>query len=65
MVRPRRSHLIPHASAMPQRQLNIAFDATALRGLTPIERANVLEHLATLLLQAAGSPMGAHDDDEQ
>jgi len=36
------------------RQLRIAFDHVDLRGMTSTERANVLTHLATLLLQAAG-----------
>ena len=49
----------------PQRQLNMRFEARVLRGMTALERANVIARLTTLLLQAAGAPHGRRDDDEQ
>lgn len=51
-------------SATPH-QFNIAFDSSHLRGMSPSERAKVLAHLASLLMQAAAVETGEHDDDER
>ena len=55
----------PSALPPPQRQLNMMFEVRVLGGLTPLERANVITHLTTLLLQAANITAGGRDDDEQ
>ena len=47
----------------PSRQLSIAFDSVTLRGLLPTERAKIVAHLASVLLQAAGAVEEEHDDD--
>jgi hypothetical protein len=60
---PRLAQMAP-PSATPH-QLNIAFDSTLLRGMSPSERAKVLAHLASLLTQAATVGTEEHDDDER
>jgi hypothetical protein len=48
---------------VPQ-QLSIAFESLRLQGMSPSERAKVLVHLASLLIQAAGAAPEGRDDDE-
>ncbi len=45
-------------------QLSIALDSIRLRGMSPPEREEVLTHLASLLLLAAGVATGESDDVE-
>ena len=61
--RPRQNQ--PSALPPPQRQLSMMFEARVLGGMTPRERANVITHLTTLLLQAANVMTEGRDDDEQ
>ena len=52
----------PRQEASHQQQLSIAFEVNELRGLPPSERAKVIFHLATLLLQAVGIETEGSDD---
>jgi hypothetical protein len=54
MTSPSKSQLIQFYPSATHRQQSLAFDAVDLQGMTVTERANVLTHLARLLLQAAG-----------
>jgi len=47
------------------RQLSIAFEAAPLHGISSPDRAKVLIHLASLLLQALGANVGERDDGER
>jgi len=47
------------------RQLSIAFEAAPLHGISSPDRAKVLIHLASLLLQALGVNVGERDDGER
>ena len=38
---------------LPSRQATLAFEAPVLQGLSPSERLNVTDRLASLLMQAA------------
>ncbi len=35
-------------------QMNMTFDPVELKGMSPVQRSNVIRHLASLLAQAAG-----------
>lgn len=56
---PASSQLAPH------RQLSWTFESHALQGMTPTERSNVVVHLATVLLQAAGVQAREVDDEQR
>ena len=63
--RPQRTPAIPAPTCPPlQRQLSMAFESPVLPDLSPAERARVVEHLANLLLQAAGTPVEGAGHDE-
>ena len=47
------------------RQLSMAFEASPLHGISPPDRAKVVIHLASLLLQALGANVGERDDGER
>lgn len=55
--------LPPLPPAAPH-QLSLAFESIRLRGMAPSERARALAHLASLLMQAAGTATEERDDDE-
>lgn len=65
MARPITPYRIPLTPPTPPLQLSIAFDTVDLRGMTLTERANVLTHLALLLLQAAGVQTAGGNDEER
>ena len=46
------------------RQLSIAFETIPIRGMPQTERANIITHLAVILLQAASAATGDANDDE-
>ncbi len=46
-------------------QLNMTFDPIELQGLSPVQRSNIVRHLASLLMQAAGVAPTRERDDEQ
>ena len=48
---------IPH-------QMNMMFDTVELQGMSPVQRSNVIRHLASLLAQAAGVALAKERDDE-
>ncbi|WP_080426748.1 hypothetical protein [Burkholderia ubonensis] len=50
--------------SMPQ-QMNLTFDTVELQGMNAVQRANVLRHLACLLMQAAGISTAKGPDDEE
>ena len=48
------------------RQMNMTFDSVELQGMSPVQRSNVIRHLASLLAQAAGvATPKEHNDDER
>jgi hypothetical protein len=48
------------------RQMNMTFDAVELQGMSAVQRARAITHLASLLTQAAGvSTPKEHNDDER
>lgn len=53
------------SSLQTPHQMRMAFDTAELRHLTPVQRANVLIHLANLLLLAASGVDKEADDDER
>ena len=55
----------PHLPSTKPQQLSIAYESIELRGITPIDRAKVLVHLAVLLIQAASGDQREADDGEQ
>ena len=62
--RPRRPLTTPAVpQPRPSRQLCMTFEIPALQGLAASERSNVVAHLATVLLQAAG--VQAREDDDE
>lgn len=63
----RRATMQPRLPELLQqpRQLSIAFETLALRGLGAEQRAAVIQALATLLLQAADVHLPEDDDVEQ
>jgi hypothetical protein len=46
------------------RQMNMTFDSVELQGMSPVQRSNVIRHLASLLAQAAGVALAKERDDE-
>jgi hypothetical protein len=46
-------------------QLRIAYESSALRGMTSVERAKVLEQLSNLLVQAVGGEQRWSDHGDQ
>jgi hypothetical protein len=46
------------------RQMNMMFDSVELQGMSPVQRSNVIRHLASLLTQAAGVALAKERDDE-
>jgi hypothetical protein len=46
------------------RQMNMKFDSVELQGMSPVQRSNVIRHLASLLAQAAGVALAKGHDDE-
>jgi hypothetical protein len=55
----------PREASATRRQLNMAFEALPLHGISPPDRAKVVIHLADLLLQAVGANVGEPDDGER
>lgn len=53
------------SSLQAPHQMRMTFDTAELRHLTPAQRANVLTHLANLLLLAASGVDKEADDDER
>lgn len=48
------------------RQMNMTFDTVELQGMNGAQRASVIKHFASLLMQAAGIAIAKeHDDDER
>ena len=46
------------------RQMNMTFDSVELQGMSPVQRSNVIRHLAILLAKAAGVALAKERDDE-
>jgi len=46
------------------RQMNMTFDSVELQGMSPVQRSNVIRHLASLLAKAAGVALAKERDDE-
>lgn len=59
--------LTTSAPSHPQRhrQLSLTFESHVLQGMGPSERSNVVVHLATVLLQAAGVQAREADDEQR
>ncbi len=55
---------LPAKPTLP-RQLQMQFDSTRLRGMSPQDRQQAVTRLAILLTEAAGAAIGGGDDDEQ
>ncbi len=57
----------PQLSSQPKpRQISMTFDSAELQGMSAIQRANVIRHLASLFAQAAGvAPAKERDDDQR
>ncbi|MGY6411859.1 MAG: hypothetical protein ACXIUV_12665 [Alkalilacustris sp.] len=55
---------LPAKLSLP-RQLQMQFDSTRLRGMSPQDRQQAVTRLAILLTEAAGAAIGGGDDDEQ
>ena len=55
---------LPAKPTLP-RQLQMQFDSTRLRGMSPQDRQQAVTRLAVLLTEAAGAAVGGGDDDEQ
>ncbi|NYT60688.1 hypothetical protein H0A65_17405 [Alcaligenaceae bacterium] len=56
----------PPSSAVRLRQMSMRFDSNELLGMSAMQRARVITHLAHLLMQAASDATGKeHDDDER
>ena len=55
----------PHPKPLPPRQLLIALDSTRLRGMSSLDRHQVVTRLALLLTEAARTADGERDDDGQ
>ena len=55
---------LPAKLTLP-RQLQMQFDSTRLRGMSPQDRQQAVTRLAILLTEAAGAAIGGGDDDEQ
>jgi hypothetical protein len=48
------------------RQMNMTFDPVELQGMNVAQRTSVIDHLASLLMQAAGIAIAKeHNDDER
>lgn len=60
-----RSLLPPTVSTKPPLQLAIALDRPVLDGMTPAERNTAIQHLARLLMEAAGAQLEEIGDDER
>lgn len=55
----------PQSSAVRLRQMSMRFDSNELQGMSAMQRARAITHLAYLLMQAASDATGKeHDDDE-
>ena len=46
------------------RQMNMTFDTPELQGMSAVQRARAITHLASLLMQAAGVALAKERDDE-
>ena len=55
-------HDLPTQPSMPK-QLQMQFDSTRLRGMSPLDRQQIVTRLATLLTEAVGAaePEGSDD----
>lgn len=54
------------SSAVRLRQMSMRFDSTELQGMSAVQRARAITHLASLLMQATGDATGKeYDDDER
>jgi hypothetical protein len=60
-----RSLLPPTVSTKSFRQLAIALDGPVLNGMTPSDRNVAVQHLARLLMEAAGAHPEEIGDDER
>ena len=57
--------LRPTVHGKPPRQLAISLDRPVLNGMTANERATIVRHLASLLMEAAGVDPKEIGDDER
>lgn len=55
----------PQSSAVRLRQMSMRFDSTELQGMSAMQRARAITHLASLLMQAAGVTPGKEYDDDK
>ena len=55
---------LPARPTLP-RQLQMQFDSTRLRGMSPQDRQQAVRRLAILLTDAAGAAVQRGDDDER
>ncbi|RQS24165.1 MULTISPECIES: hypothetical protein [unclassified Burkholderia] len=55
----------PQSPAVTPRQMNMVFDNAELQGMNAAQRAKVIAHLASLLIQAAGVTTGKERDDDE
>jgi hypothetical protein len=53
----------PQSLQAISRQMNMTFDPVELQGMSPVQRSNVIRHLATLPAQAAGVALTKECDD--
>ena len=49
--------------AVTPRQMTMVFDNAELQGMNAVQRARAISHLASLLIQAAGTATGKESDD--
>jgi hypothetical protein len=52
------------SQSIPQ-QMSMTFDAPELQGMSTVQRANALSHLAILLMRAAGIETAKECDDDE
>ncbi|MBN3785618.1 hypothetical protein [Burkholderia sp. Ac-20353] len=55
----------PQPQAVTLCQMNLTFDNAELQGMSTVQRARAITHLANLLIQAAGGAIGKESDDDE
>lgn len=62
---PRGAQARPQSPAVTPRQMNMVFDNVELQGMNAAQRAKVITHHASLMIQAAGATTGKERDDDE
>ncbi|MGC3525891.1 hypothetical protein [Pseudomonas aeruginosa] len=57
-------NVVPASQQSIPQQMNMTFDTAELQGMSAVQRANALRHLASLLMQAASNATAKESDDD-